>query len=167
MPGFLRGHDDIDVSSAAGLAVRYVLSNPDVHVTISGMGSRQMVDENIAAAEAGPLSENEREALSALLEKTKGLAELYCTGCGYCKPCPQGVDIPARFDAMNCHKVYGLEEHARKQYGRIRKREAKADGQGICTECGACLEKCPQNLDVITQLKETDRALAVPVPAEG
>ena len=90
LPGFLRDTAGLDTSSAAGLALRFVLSNPSVSVALSGMSSVEMVDENIVAAEAGPLSDAERETLSRLLDETKGLADLYCTGCGYCMPCEQG-----------------------------------------------------------------------------
>jgi predicted aldo/keto reductase-like oxidoreductase len=159
LPGFLRSADGLDTSSAAGLAIRFVLSNPNVHIALSGMGSRKMVDENVLAAETGPLSATDERTIGALLEKTSKLADLYCTGCGYCMPCPQGIDIPARFEAMNFIKVYGLEDHARQQYAAIRERERKTEGKGACTECGACVEKCPQGLDVTGQLKETEAAL--------
>jgi len=162
LPGFLRAADDLDTSSAAGLALRFVLSNPNVHMALSGMGSVEMVDENVGAAEAGLLDEAGRRALEGLLEKTRGLADLYCTGCGYCMPCEQGVDIPARFAAMNAFRVYGMQEHARAEYARIREREAKTDGGGECIACGKCVEKCPQNIPAIEQLRETDRALADP-----
>jgi predicted aldo/keto reductase-like oxidoreductase len=160
LPGFLSGAEGLDTSDAAGLAVRFVLSNPNVDVAISGMNSIQMIDENIAAVESGSLSEAELYTLDQLLEKTKKLADLYCTGCGYCMPCEHGVNIPARFEAMNYFKVYGLEQYARTQYKNIRDREQKTDGQGICIECGDCVEKCPQNIEIIKQLKETEAALA-------
>ena len=86
------------------------------------------------AAAAGPLSDADAGAVNVLVEKTKGLADLYCTGCGYCMPCSQGVDIPARFQAMNYLKVYGLQDYARQHYERLRAREEKTEGKGVCTE---------------------------------
>jgi len=99
-------------------------------------------------------------SLNQLLEKTEKLADLYCTGCGYCMPCEQGVNIPARFEAMNYFKVYGLLEYGRTQYRNIRNREQGTEGGGVCIGCGACMEKCPQDIDVIEQLKETEAAFA-------
>lgn len=160
VPGFLSDEDGLDTSSAAGLSIRFVMSNPNVDVALSGMNSFQMVDDNIRATEAGLLSETELAVLNRLLEKTKGLAELYCTGCGYCMPCKQGVDISARFEAMNYLKVYGFEDQARTLYGNVRKREQETEGEGICIECGDCQEKCPQNIEIIKQLKETEIAFA-------
>jgi len=175
LPGFLsdaEGLDGLDTpftslratrpgaSSAAGLALRFVLSNPNVDIALSGMNSARMVDENIAAVERGRLSESELFSLNQLLEKTEKLADLYCTGCGYCMPCEQGVNIPARFEAMNYFKVYGLLEYGRTQYRNIRNREQGTEGGGVCIGCGACMEKCPQDIDVIEQLKETEAAFA-------
>jgi len=160
LPGFLSDAEGLDTSSAAGLALRFVLSNPNVDIALSGMGSIQMVDENIAAVERGRLSETELSSLNQLLEKTEKLADLYCTGCGYCMPCEQGVNIPARFEAMNYFKVYGFLERGRTQYRNIRNREQETEGGGVCIECGDCIEKCPQDIEIIEQLKETEAAFA-------
>ena len=160
VPGFVREAGDIDTSSAAGLALRYVLADPSVDVVLSGMGSIEMVDQNVAAIEAGPLGDDEREKLNTLYERTRGIADLYCTGCGYCLPCPRGVKIPQRFEAMNYLNVYGLADHGRTVYARTRAAEAKTEAAGQCTECGACEAKCPQNIPIIEQLRQTDAALA-------
>ncbi|MCJ7822994.1 MAG: aldo/keto reductase, partial [Armatimonadetes bacterium] len=85
-------------ASSAEIALRFVLSNPNVSCAISGMENLQMVEENCATASRGePLSNEERATILAALEEKKKLADLYCTGCGYCMPCPHGVDIPANF----------------------------------------------------------------------
>ena len=160
LPGFLSDVEGLDTSSAAGLALRFVLSNPNVDIALSGMNSARMVDENIAAVERGRLSEAELFSLNQLLEKTEKLADLYCTGCDYCMPCEQGVNIPARFEAMNYFKVYGFLEQGRTQYRNIRNREQETEGGGVCIECGACIEKCPQDIEIIEQLKETEAAFA-------
>ncbi len=158
--------EGLDTSSAAGLAIRFVLSNPNVHVALSGMGSIEMVEENVAAAEAGALSESGRDGLDQLLDRVGKLADLYCTGCGYCTPCEQGVDIPGRFEAMNYFKVWGLEDHARSIYRRVRERESRSDGGGVCISCRACEKKCPQNIHIVEQLGETDAVLRGDFAAE-
>ena len=63
-------------------------------------------------------------------------------------------------EAMNYFKAYGLEEHAKKTYKSIRNRESGADDGGKCIECRECEEKCPQKIEIVKQLKETDAALA-------
>ena len=79
-------------------------------------------------------------------------------------PCPNDVDIPANFSAMNYYKVWGLKEHARQLYKRLGRRrkpdrtvvEAWAEA---CIECGECEPKCPQNIPIREQLKETAAVL--------
>ena len=159
MPGFLKDKKDIEFSNAANLALRFVFSNPSVDVVLSGMNSKKMVAENVKASEEGALNREEYKKINGLLEKTEKMAEIYCTGCGYCMPCAQGVNIPGRFEALVAYKVYGMKEYARRVYHRVREEEKKTDGKGICIECGECEKKCPQDIEIIKQLKETEKIL--------
>ncbi len=148
--------------STPELALRFVLSNPNVTCALSGMNTIEMVEENCAvASRKEPLSAQEKAAIQETLEKNKRLMELYCTGCGYCMPCPQGVGIPQIFSAMNLHRVWGLTELAKQQYAKLgpdnRDGLLQADA---CIECGACEQKCPQNIPIIQQLKESHKALS-------
>jgi predicted aldo/keto reductase-like oxidoreductase len=144
--------------SSAEVALRFVLANPSVTVALSGMSSIEMVEENVAtASREEPLSPEEREAILAQLAEKQRLAELYCTGCEYCLPCPQGVNIPANFAAMNTHRLYGLTGHAAWEYEALAKKQQSAQ---YCQECGECEPKCPQKIPIIEQLRETHGALA-------
>ena len=137
------------VKSTPELALRFVLSNPNVTLALSGMSTMQMLEENVAtAAASGALSEQDHREIEAAVQERKELTGLYCTGCNYCMPCPEGVDIPANFTILNLERVFGLTEHARSQYARLTGKAA------LCRLCGQCLEKCPQNLDIPTRLGE-------------
>lgn len=143
------------------LALRFVLSNPNVSMALSGMSTMEQVEENIAVcSDAISLSEADAAAIEEHLERMKEMAKLYCTGCKYCLPCPQDVAIPKIFERYNMGRVYGLWEHAKKVYGRIGTNEwdtgTKADA---CIECGQCEEKCPQNIPIMKQLKEAHEKL--------
>ena len=157
IPKNMRESGLIDENEAATLALRYVVSNPIVNVALSGMGSLAMVEENVAAVEKGPLSEEELAALNRLLEENRALSDLYCTGCGYCMPCPNGVNIPRNFEMYNYYKVYGFEDYALQQFARMVSREQDA---AKCIECGTCMDLCPQNIQIISQLKDTVDLLA-------
>ncbi len=152
------------VKSAPELALRFVLSNPNVTVALSGMSTVEMVEENVAtASRAEPLSAEEIEQIAAQLEKYKKLADLYCTGCGYCMPCPNGVNIPKCFELMNLHRVLGQTEAARRLYNdgwTLRKEGTENLWAAACVECGECEPKCPQKIPIIEQLKETHSVLA-------
>jgi len=147
------------------LALRFVLSNPNVSAAISGMSTMQHVEDNVRIA-SDPVSftDEDKAALGEHLERMKKMSELYCTGCGYCMPCEAAeVAIPGIFAAYNLGRVYGLWDIARANYARIGVEAwcpgAKADA---CTECGICEEKCPQNIPIRKQLKEAHEALVLP-----
>lgn len=151
---------DAEVKSTPEVALRFVLGNPNVSCALSGMGSMKMVEENVRVASIEePLSKQDWDKINAMLEETKKLADLYCTGCDYCMPCPEGVKIPRVFQLMNYHKVYGLTEYAKKEYAKFGKKEDAGQHPSVCIECGACEAKCPQKIKIREQLKETIEVL--------
>ena len=147
--------------SSPELALRFVFSNPNVTCALSGMSSLAMVEENarVASNPAG-LDPGEVVAITSAMEQNKKLADLYCTGCSYCMPCPQEVNIPLNFQLMNYHRVYGLTDYARQEYQKIGTTPwMKGKRADACIECGECEEKCPQKIQIREQLQETIAAL--------
>ncbi len=151
-----------EVKSSAEAALRFVLANPNVTCAISGMNSLDMVEENCRVGGRGePLSVDERRAVNDALAEVQQLADLYCTGCKYCMPCPNDVNIADNFRAMNFHRLYGITGYARRIYNSMSNPERPRRGKRAedCIECGECEPKCPQKLPIIEQLKETAAAL--------
>jgi len=141
--------------STPELALRFVLSNPDINCALSGMSTRQMVDDNVKiAGRNAALSQQEMSRIQELQEKCRSLADIYCTGCGYCMPCPFEVNIPVCLSAMIYHKVYRLEQPARDKYAAIGGEWIKGKTAAACTNCGACETKCPQKVQIRKYLKE-------------
>ncbi|MCK4591586.1 MAG: aldo/keto reductase [Candidatus Latescibacteria bacterium] len=155
------------VKSTPEIALRFVFANPNVDVALSGMNELKQVEENVAtASRKEPLSEKELSQIKAALDENERLADLYCTGCGYCMPCPNGVDIPENFRLMNYHRIYGLTEYAQQGYAQLGQRknpqgEIQPAWAAACVECGECESKCPQNIPISEQLKEVDQALGI------
>lgn len=141
------------------LAMRFVLANPHIAVALSGMGDMAMLEENLkTCGDAVALSAQDKAEIDAHLEKLKSLADLYCTGCGYCKPCSQNVDIPGVFNRYNQARVYGLWKNAKESYQWMIGKGFAADK---CTQCGECEGKCPQKLEIRRQLEEAHKALCL------
>ncbi len=148
--------------STAEIAMRFVLANPGVDCAISGMNEISHVEENIAtASREDALSDEEKLHVLESLEENRKYAELYCTDCKYCMPCPHDVNIPLNFSCMNFHRVYGLTDHAKSQYARFFAEKKRVEGLAAseCQECGECEPKCPQDIPIIAQLKETAETL--------
>lgn len=149
------------VQSSAEMALRFVMNNKNVNIALSGMSSMDMVEENAAvASNMEPLTPEEEARIAASLEENRRLADLYCTGCNYCMPCPKGINIPEIFKMMNYHRVYGLTKFARDNYARIGKDPwLNFQNAAACVQCGACEKKCPQHLHIREQLRAAHEAL--------
>lgn len=149
------------VQSSAEMALRFVMNNPNVNIALSGMSSMEMVEENArVASDMSPLSAEENARVDAMLEENRRLAELYCTGCNYCMPCPKGLNIPEIFKMMNYHRVYGLTDYAKKTYAAIGSGNLKFQNAASCVGCGLCEKKCPQHLHIREQLRVTHDTLS-------
>lgn len=143
------------------LALRFVLSNPGVTVALSGMSTLQQVEENlITASDQISLSPEDIAAIRQHVDRLAEMANLYCTGCKYCLPCDQEVNIPYIFEMYNLGQVYGLWDVARENYEKFPDSPwiggKRADE---CIECGDCEEKCPQRIQIREQLKTAHAAL--------
>lgn len=150
------------VTTTPELALRFVLANPNVSVALSGMTRMDDVRENVVtASREEPLSEEEQAETEAVIERMKTLADIYCTGCRYCEPCPQNVRIADVFSRLIVYKVYGAEQAAIDGYAFMKRQCARSDKRMAdgCIECGQCEKKCPQHIPIIQQLKEARRLL--------
>lgn len=146
--------------STPEVALRFVLGNENVCCALSGMNSLDMVEENARVASIEkPLDESDWQRINAMLDETKRLSELYCTGCDYCMPCPSNIRIPYIFRLMNYSRVYGLDEYARSQFAKLGETSSSGQSPSACVECGACETKCPQGIKIREQLKQTLKVL--------
>lgn len=144
------------------LAFRFVLGNPNICCALSGMQTIDMVDKNVAIASIEtPMTKEEWDELNQAIEDVKKFSELYCTGCGYCQPCPQGIVIPTIFSAYTYHNVYGLTELAKKTFNDyVKGTEEKAEAGATvkdCINCGYCERKCPQKLKIRELLAKVEQ----------
>ncbi len=123
----------------ATLAIKYILNNPDCTIVIPGMGDEAEVFENAKAAELGELTEEETGKCKALV---KEFGSDFCRRCGYCAPCPQGINIPSNFILVNYLRNYGLQDWAKGRY--FAQEKTAAD----CVKCGLCETRCPYELPI-------------------
>ncbi len=140
--------------TAAEWALRWVWNRPEVTVVLSGMNEEAHIEENLrAAGQACPdsLTEAELQLIKKVELKYRELMKAGCTGCRYCMPCPQGVNIPLCFEVYNDRYMSGNAGEASFLYvarlGSVLS-VGESEFASLCVKCGECLEKCPQHLDI-------------------
>ena len=141
-------------------ALDFLWDQPEVSLLLSGMSSRQQVEDNLVYADrsaVGCLKEEEKEAYRKAKEIYDSMSMVGCTGCAYCMPCPFGLNIPEIFKAYNLYGLHGLNP-AKEAYEKL---GVLADA---CRSCHHCEKECPQNLKISQVMKDV-RALLGP-PAE-
>lgn len=144
--------------SLPATALQFVLSNPNVSTAVSGMNTLEQLRENIATADSfRPMNQEDVVRVEAILDEFASVGEDFCTACGYCMDCPNGVSIPNNFRLRNYAQIYGLLEWARGQYARM-KPEKRADA---CVRCGICEPKCPNSIPIMDQLESVHELLGL------
>ena len=151
--------------SAAEWGLRWLWDQEEVTVVLSGMGSDFMLEENLriaADSEVGQIPEEERDLYASVVQAINENVKVGCTGCGYCQPCPMGVDIPGAFAAYN--RWYGEDKkNAFMDYLKCTTFRKNSTGAGNCIGCGKCEKHCPQNISIRQELKEVQKTLETPL----
>ena len=144
-------YDYNDKDSIASWAFRWAGSLPNIRVILSGMSTMEQVEDNIKTfSNFKPLNEDEQNIIKRVRREILDLSKVDCTSCNYCMPCPHGVDIPGNFGLYNGYSMYENDGYTKWAYGSMQKAEKSAN---ICTECGECIPKCPQQIDIPTDLQ--------------
>ena len=151
--------------TAAELALRWLWDQPEVTCVLSGMNSLEMIRENCriaSEAEAGEFTEEDQALIAGIRDDINRTIKVPCTGCAYCMPCPQGVDIPGAF---RCYNEMFMESKntGRHEYFQVVSLRKEPAFPSQCVGCGKCERHCPQHISIIEELKNADRALR-PLP---
>ena len=133
--------------SPAEWALQWLWNKPEVSVVLSGMSTMEQVQENVRSASrsgVGTMSQEELELISKVQRLYEQLHPIPCTGCEYCMPCPNGVNIPQIFSIYNEGVVYEEMDRARVRYSRLPEGERASE----CIACRICETKCPQHIEI-------------------
>ena len=140
-------------------AFRWLCNHPEVSVVLSGCNEAEQIDDNLRifdTVDSGIMTEEELKLMddvrAAYLSRTK----IGCTGCRYCMPCPNGVNIPGIFSAWNNVSLYDVNP---KEDWNLRMIKENNGGADNCVGCGACEAACPQHLSIIEGLQQAWKEL--------
>lgn len=150
--------------SAAGWAFNWLWNQPDVSCVLSGMNSMEMLQENLAlAGQAQPnaLGAEDFALIEDVKREINAAIRVGCTGCGYCMPCPQGVDIPGSFRCLNEISIEGKQK-ARREYWQVTALKRVPGSASRCIGCGKCEKHCPQSIPIREMLKAAAAELETP-----
>jgi predicted aldo/keto reductase-like oxidoreductase len=137
------GYEPVD------LALQWLWDKREVGCVLSGMNTLAQVQQNVASAgraRVGSLSEQEHQLIGRVREEYRQLAPVTCTKCGYCLPCPHGVNIPVNFELYNQATVLKGSSTllCRNLYLSLAENERAA----ACFDCHTCEDRCPQHLAI-------------------
>lgn len=153
--------------SAADWAFNWIWDQPEVSLLLSGMNEETHIAENLALAgkaRVGHFRDGDHAVIGLVRKAFTSRMKVNCTGCGYCMPCPFGVDIPAVFADWNAYSLFGAKRlklsHMLMTSGATGGNPSHA---GLCRDCGKCEMHCPQQIPIRTQLRKARQDLEVPV----
>lgn len=153
--------EDPKKRTPAELAFRWLWEQPEVTCVLSGMNSEEMIRENVRIAsevQTGEFTEEDFSLIEAVKKDIQDTLKVGCTGCGYCMPCPKGIDIPAAFRCYN-HMYTEKKGAGRHEYLQTVCLRKDFRPVSACVGCGKCESHCPQHLAIRQKLKEADGKL--------
>jgi hypothetical protein len=143
--------------SPAQWALRWVWNHPEVAVVLSGMSTMEQVQENLKIAQEAHLNILTDQELN-IIQQAKSIFEkkvkISCTDCGYCLPCPSGVNIPENFAKYNDYFLFGNPEMKDLYKFNYHTFMPEHEHAAVCNECGICEEHCPQGIRISQELKK-------------
>jgi hypothetical protein len=133
------------------MALRFVLSNPNVSTACSGMNTLQMLEENVATVGSLEPKQEDFEQMCAGLDRLREKAGgRFCTFCNYCAGCPADLDIPQLMEIWQHDRAFQLHDWARDTLKTLPEEKRPAR----CTLCGACEKKCPNAISIRERIQE-------------
>ena len=147
-------------------AFQWVWNQPEVSLALSGMSTMEQVIENVKIADRsrpGLYKAADLAVIKKIKEAYKSLSPIPCSGCRYCQPCPNKVEIPRVFQIYNDAVMYDDMKGGQFMYNGPFgiPQDQRADK---CLECGECLAKCPQKIEIPDWLKKAHEALYLENP---
>ena len=146
----------------AAWGLRWLFNQPEVSMVLSGMAKPSDLKENVDVVndvKPDSLTPEELTVYDKVVAAISTVVKIPCTGCGYCLPCPVGVDIPTCFSCYNesysSKRFLGLKRYFMTT-GAI---SASQSGASLCKKCKKCEKHCPQQIEISASLRKVTRRM--------
>ena len=149
-------------STPAEWALKWIWNQPEIISLLSGMSDEAQLEENLRLADASDadmLTQAETEAINRAIDEITKLTKINCTSCGYCMPCPAGVDIPMCFTSYNTSFTMGKTMGLRQYMQNIGSLTPNQHYASLCIKCGKCEKHCPQSIQIQQLLEDVARRM--------
>ena len=143
-------------------ALRFVYNFAEAKVILSGVSSMDQLKDNIRifnAAAPDVLSAEDKDLIAKVKDIYLQMTKVGCTGCRYCMPCPEGINIPEIFKVYNDQSLSDWTEFGKVFYSMLMSNSGK--DASSCIECRSCESHCPQQIAIVDVLKEAHASLTV------
>jgi predicted aldo/keto reductase-like oxidoreductase len=149
-------------ASAVSWALRWIWNHSEVTMLLSGMNEPEQLSENLALAETalpGSMTEGEEDVVKKVVAVFNASYKIPCTGCNYCMPCPQNIDIPGCFAAYNASYAISRGTGIQQYLVNAKSFTRNPAGASSCIKCGKCEKHCPQNIPIRNSLDEVKKRM--------
>jgi predicted aldo/keto reductase-like oxidoreductase len=156
----LDGARDPHLRTPAAWGLSWVWNHPQVTMLLSGMTDTAQVDENAALADRAlpnSMTTEQLDTIARVLAEFEKSNRVPCTGCGYCMPCPKGINIPGCFAAYNASYAHSWFTGLSQYFTASAVRTSEPKLVSNCVKCGKCARHCPQHIDIPERLDDARR----------
>ena len=148
--------------SPVGWALKWLWNQPEVTVVLSGMNELPQLQENIELAGSSVpamFTKAEDAVIAKVMAAFNATYKIPCTGCNYCMPCPQGINIPGCFSAYNASFAISSRTGLQQYFMNVGVMSKAPHLASDCTKCGKCEKHCPQQIAIRDSLQEVSKKM--------
>jgi uncharacterized protein len=148
---------DLGFESMTEAALRFVIGYPGITAALSGMTYADHVTEDETAVCKGGVNGDAAVALEAQLKELYANVRHFCTACGYCGECPEGISIPQVLEAYSGLLVPRTSESTLADLAQRLASNPSGYDPSLCTACKTCESKCPNKLPISEMMSDALR----------